>query len=141
KYTVVGGMDDESRRRKIAGDRKARADRILIHQKLVMIPSESGIHGPFANMDQVFDECRLLKIWAIPLKGKVRRRPGIKRIVRIVRIYGDRVTEILMQKHGIGFDARLPLLIAMMDGNRAIKVSLGEIVVEESANRPCGGVG
>ncbi len=42
---------------------------------------------------------------------------------------GDIVTEVFVQEDGVGFDARLPFLPAMVNGDAAVEVYLLEVVV------------
>ena len=48
---IVGGVEDQVRRGQIPRDREARADGVLIHHELVVIPAEAGADGPFAEVN------------------------------------------------------------------------------------------
>src|SRR6266849_3588770 len=51
KHAIVGGVDDQVGRREIPRDREARADGVLIHYELIMIPAETGVDRPFAQVN------------------------------------------------------------------------------------------
>jgi hypothetical protein len=49
-------VQDEAGGWEIAGDAEARLHLLLIYQELIVVPTQPGIDGPIAEMDQVFDE-------------------------------------------------------------------------------------
>jgi len=57
-------VNDQVRCGEIARDRKARADGVLIHDELIVIPAQSGVDGPVAEVDEVLKKGRLFEVRA-----------------------------------------------------------------------------
>jgi hypothetical protein len=51
KGAVVRGVQNNIRGGKISCDAQARADRILIDQQLIVVPTQAGVEGPLAEPD------------------------------------------------------------------------------------------
>jgi len=119
-------MQDEIETWKVVGQSQTRADRVLIHQQLIVVPAETCADGPFAQADLILDEGRLLKVGLATHEGEGRRRIRIE----LAEIRDD-VVEALVQKCGVRFHAGFPLVAAVMDGNAAFEVALAKIIVLE----------
>ena len=65
-------------------------------------------------------------------EGERERRAGIEGIIRIVGIAGDYVAEIFVEKLIVGLDAGFEFVVALVDGDGGVEVSLSEIVVLET---------
>ena len=126
KNPVIGCMQHEIGRMEIARDSQARTHRILVDQQLIVVPAKTGADGPFAKADEILHESGLLEVRAISGEVIGGRRAGIE--LREVR---DHIAELLAKKRGIRLDARFPLLIAVMDRNRAFEIALTKTVVLE----------
>src|SRR5580704_1639317 len=109
---------------------QARAYGILIHQELVVIPSQPCADRPIAQANLILHERALLKVWLAAQETERGRRVGIK--LREVR---NLVAEVLVKKGRIGFDPGLPFLPAMMNRNTSLEISFAKIVVLESDDR------
>lgn len=89
---------------------KTRAYGVLIDHQLVMIPAQTSADGPFAEANHVLNKGGLLQIGPIRHKTETQRSAWIE-----IDGIGYDIAEIFIQKHGVGFDARLPFLIAVAD--------------------------
>lgn len=113
KDAVVGSVNDKVRIGKEMRHREARADGILIDQKLVVVPAQTGGDGPISVVDEVLYVGGLLQIrtsafgWKVSGEDEGERSAGVERIVGIVRIARDYVTEVLVKKFIVGIDSGL----------------------------------
>ena len=107
-----------------------------IYDKLVVVPAKAGVDGPFAEMDEILDESGLFEIGAAIRKCEGRRSAGIERIEGIVGTCGDDIAEVFVEKEIVGFEAGLPLVAAVVDGDGGVEVSLFEVVVQKNSDGP-----
>src|SRR5271157_5719883 len=124
---VISGVDQQLTAGEVARNSQARADHVLIDDELVVVPADACTDGPIAQTNQVLDERRLFEVRPIANKAEGSWRAGIE-----LRGIGDYVSEALVQKDVVRFHTGLPLLVAAMNGNRSLEVSLGKVVALES---------
>src|SRR5277367_356597 len=83
-------------------------------------------------MNQVLDKCGLLQIrtlalaWISAREAERQRRIGIE-----LRRVSDQVSEILVQKRVVRFNADFPLVPAVSNRDRSLEISLVEPIVLE----------
>src|SRR5689334_15677786 len=102
-------MEDDILSRKSASDGDARAQCMPVQQQLIVVPAQSDTRRPIAHPDEVFNECRLLKIGALISEAQRLLRAGIK----LVRV-GDLISKALMKEGRIGIDAGFEFVAAVM---------------------------
>src|SRR5277367_6788083 len=127
KNAIVREMQDDARRREIARDGQARLERLAVQQKLIVIPSKSGIDRPVAQPDQILNEGGLLEVRAAGLKAKRKRRAVIK-----LRRIGNVVAEVFVQESVVRFNSKLPFVPPMIDGPGALEITFAKAIVLEN---------
>jgi len=130
--------------REIARDRKARADGVLIHDELIVIPAQSGVDGPVAEVDEVLKKGRLFEVRAAAGEGESSGRTRIEWVVGIGRriwVGGDEVAEVFVKEKIVGLDAGLPFLMSVVNGDGGIEISLFEVIVLKGSDGPGAAVG
>src|SRR5258708_795305 len=114
-------MHDETGRAKKAGDRGTRADGVLIHNELIVVPADARADSPIAFMDKILDVSALLQVWAaafgweISGEGERKRSARVEGIVGIVGIAGDDVVEVFVQEEIVGLDTSFEFVNTVMD--------------------------
>ena len=123
-------MENDVEARDVVADTEARADGILIEQQLVVIPAKAGADGPFTKSNLILDESGLLKIRFVSSEIVCLGRVGIE-----LSGIGDEVVEALVKEGGIGFDADLDVVAALVNGDGAFEIAFAEVVVLERDDR------
>ena len=100
KDAIVGGVQHHVERWQVAANREARAKRILIEEKLIVVPAKAGADRPIAEADEIFDEGRLFEVRTAGGEAQAGRGVVVK-----LRGIGDVVLKIFMQKGGVGLNA------------------------------------
>src|SRR5258705_4873092 len=98
----------EERKRTTDGD--ARAECVLVEEKLIVIPAKAHAYGPLAQANHVFYEGGLLQVGPPLIEC---RKSGRGAIVEL-RGVGDGVAEVFVEEGCVGFNARLQLLNSAM---------------------------
>src|SRR5271169_5605400 len=117
-------MQDHAGRGKIARDREARLERLVVQQKLIVIPAKSGIDGPVAQVDQILNEGGLLEVRAAGQKTKGKGRAGIK-----LRWVGNVVVEVFVEESVVRLDSKLPFVSSMIHGDAALEIAFAKAIV------------
>src|ERR1035441_6544550 len=130
KNPVISGMDQELTLGEVARNSQARTNCILVDDELVVVPANACTDGPITETDQVLNESGLLQVRPIAHKAEPSRRTRVE-----LRGVGDYVGKVLVQEDVVRFDTGLPLLIAVMNGNRSFEVSLRKVVTLEGDDR------
>ena len=90
-----------------------------------MVPAQAGADGPLAEADEVFDEGGGFEVEVGGEEGCGGRGRAIVELGGV----GDGVGKVFVQEDGVGFDAALELLIAVVQRVGGFEVALAEVVV------------